>query len=102
MRQSDIFTVIIVATVGTVVAAILCNVLLGDPNDKFVTFKTVSVIQPTLAQPYPEVFNLDAINPTVEVFVGECEDIDQNGELSEAELIACGRSDAVTTRTGGQ
>ena len=97
MRQSDIFTVIIVATVGTIVAAILCNLLLGDPNDKSVTFKTISVVQPTLAQPDPEVFNPDAINPTVEVYVGDCEDVDQNGELSEAELIACGRSDAVVT-----
>lgn len=95
MRQSDIFTVIIVATAGTVIAAILCNLFLGDPNDKFVTFKTVQVVEATLAQPDPEVFNPEAINPTVEVFVGDCEDVDQDGELNEAELIACGRSDAV-------
>ncbi|MBQ3309611.1 hypothetical protein IJG78_02950 [Candidatus Saccharibacteria bacterium] len=101
MRQSDIFTIIIVGTVGTVVAAILCNLILGDPNDKSVTFKTVKVVEASLAQPDPEVFNVEAINPTVEVYVGECEDIDQDGQLNEAELVACGRADAVTEAGSG-
>lgn len=95
MRQSDIFTVIIVAVVGTVVATILCNLILGDPNDKSVVFKTVTVVEASLAQPDPEVFNSEAINPTVEVYVGDCEDVDQDGELSKAELTACGRTDRV-------
>lgn len=102
MKQSDVFTVIIVATVGTVAAAILCNLLLGDPNDKSVTFKTVEVIEATLAQPDPEVFNPEAINPTVEVYVGECEDIDQDGDLSKAELIACGRLDGTIVTDNGE
>lgn len=93
MKQSDIFTVIIVATVGTVAAAILCNLLLGDPNAKSVTFKTITVIEASLAEPDPEVFNPEAVNPTVEVYVGDCVDQDQNGTLDEAELTACGRSD---------
>ncbi len=93
MKQSDIFTVIIVATVGTIVAVVLCNMLLGNPNDKSVTFKTVRIVEATLDDPDPEVFNIEAVNPTVEVFVGECVDQDQDGQLNEAELIACGRSD---------
>ncbi|MBR2864541.1 hypothetical protein IKG12_03405 [Candidatus Saccharibacteria bacterium] len=92
MKQSDIFTVIIVATVGTIAAAILCNMLLGDPNDKVVTFNVVSVVKPDLADPDPEVFNPDAINPTVEVYVGDCIDSDQDGQLSDDELASCGRS----------
>ena len=99
MKQSDVFTVIIVATVGTVAAAILCNLLLGDPNDKSVTFKTVNVIEATLADPDPEVFNPEAVNPTIEVYVGNCVDQDQNGTLDEAELIACGRVDGATETT---
>ena len=95
MRQSDVFTVILVAGIGTVVAAILFNLILGDPDAKYVTFKTVEVVPASLAQPDPEVFNPDAINPTVEVYVGECEDIDQDGELNEAEQSACGRTETV-------
>lgn len=96
MKQSDIFTVIAVAVVGVVISSILLNLILGSPDEKYVSFKVVEVIEPELESPNPEVFNPDAINPTVEVFVGECIDQDQNGELDEAELIACGRVDAST------
>ncbi len=47
-----------------------------------------------LQAPDPEIFNAGAINPTIEVYVGDCEDIDQNGILDMAELIACGRKEA--------
>ena len=97
MKQSDIFTILIVALVGVLVSSFLVNMMLGDPNTKSVTFKTVEVVQATLAQPDPEVFNPDAINPTVEVYVGDCVDRDQNGELDEAERIACGRVDGSST-----
>ena len=100
MRQSDIFTVIAVAVVGVIVSSIILNMILGNPDEKSVQFKTVAVVEPTLTDPDPEVFNLDAINPTVEVYVGECVDIDQDGQLSEAELIACGRVDGATDASG--
>ncbi len=94
MKQSDIFTVVAVAIVGIVVSALLLNMILGNPDEKSVSFKVVEVIEPSLDNPDPEVFNPEAINPTVEVYVGDCVDQDQNGELDEAELIACGRADA--------
>ena len=68
--------------------------IIGNPDEKAVSFKTVEIIEPELDNPDPEVFNPEAVNPTVEVYVGECVDQDQDGELSEAELIACGRADA--------
>lgn len=99
MRQSDIFTVIAVAIVGVLVSSILLNMILGNPDEKSVSFKTVEVIESALETPDPEVFNPEAINPTVEVFVGDCVDQDQNGELDEAELIACGRADVSSVET---
>ena len=96
MKQSDIFTVIAVALVGIIVSALLFNMILGNPDEKSVSFKTVEVVMAELDNPDPEVFNPEAINPTVEVFVGDCVDQDQNGVLDEAELIACGRADAST------
>ena len=95
MKQSDIFTIIAVSIVGVVVSVLLCNLILGNPDEKYVSFKNVEVIEASLDNPDSEVFNAEAINPTVEVFVGDCVDQDQNGELDEAELIACGRADAV-------
>lgn len=98
MNRSDFFTVAVVVTIGVIVSVLLTNMLLGDPNSKSVTFKTVEEISADLVDPDPEVFNPDAINPTVEVYVGDCVDQDQNGELDEAELIACGRQDASSTQ----
>lgn len=91
MKKSDILTVIMVATVGIVVTTVLLNMLLGNPDDKSVTFKNVQVIEPSLATPDPEVFNVEAINPTIEVYVGNCVDQDQDGKLSEEEQAVCGR-----------
>lgn len=95
MKQSDIFTLILIAGIGTLAAFFACNAILGDPNEAKVEYKTVSeVLQSGLAEPRSDVFNGEAINPTIEVYVGDCEDIDQNGILDMAELVACGRENA--------
>ncbi len=90
MKQSDFISVAMVAIIGTIVAFVACNALLGDP-DKFTTsFKTVAPVEGQLIKPNPEIFNYDAINPTVEVYVGTCEDVDRDGVLSKKEKEACG------------
>lgn len=91
MKKTDLFAVAVIAVVGTVIASIICNMLLGDPNESSVTFKTIMPISSKLESPDPEIFNADAINPTVEVYVGNCIDEDQDGELSSAELVACNK-----------
>ncbi len=95
MKRSDIYSLILVAGIGTLAAFFACNAILGDPNEAKVEFTTVStVLTSDLASPNEEIFNSTAINPTIEVYVGDCEDIDQNGMLDKAELIACGREQA--------
>ena len=90
MKQSDIFSLILIASVGTLAAFFVCQSLMGNPNDASVKFKAFAKpIDSALVAPDPEVFNGAAINPTVEVYVGECEDVDQNGILDAAELEAC-------------
>ena len=91
MKQSDIITVVLIAAIGVVVSAIGCNAILGNPDEASVSFKTVEMISGDLAQPDSEVFNPSAVNPTVEVYVGNCADVDQNGSLDSAELLACGQ-----------
>lgn len=92
MKQSDIITVVLIAVIGVIVSAFACNAILGDPDEASVSFKTIETIDGDLAQPDAEVFNTSALNPTVEVFVGNCEDVDQNGTLDSAELLACGQA----------
>ena len=95
MKQSDIFTLILIAGIGTLAAFFACNAILGDPDEAKVEYTTVSkVISKDLGQPRSDVFNAQAINPTIEVYVGNCEDIDQNGMLEMFELVACGRENA--------
>lgn len=90
MKQSDIFTLILIAGIGTIAAFFVCQTIMGDPNKAVVSFKTVKeVVSNGLVAPDPEVFNSTAINPTVEVYVGECEDRDKNGILDEEELKVC-------------
>lgn len=97
MKQSDIFTIVIIATVGTIAAFILVNNWLGDPDLRSVTFDTIDPVVSTLKEPDPELFNVDAINPTVEVYVGQCEDIDQNGILDSAEQAICNNAASANT-----
>lgn len=95
MKRSDIYSLILIAGIGTLAAFFMCNAILGDPNKAEVEYKRVrNVLTSDLAEPDAEIFNSRAINPTVEVYVGDCEDIDQNGMLDMAELIACGREEA--------
>jgi len=92
MKQSDVFSIIFVAGVGVFASFFICQTLMGDPNEAVINFTALrEPISETLASPNPEVFNSTAINPTVEVYVGDCEDRDGNGILDEAELVACGR-----------
>ena len=93
MKQSDIFSVIIIATVGTLAAYFGVNALMGDPNMEHVDIKTIEPISSSLTEPDPELFNPSAINPTVEIMIGDCEDADKNGFLSKEELIKCGKID---------
>ena len=91
MKRSDIFTITFVASVGILLTFIASSFLLGDPDARYLKHKTIGKITADLTSPDPEVFNVDAINPTVEVYVGSCEDVDRNGILDRAELVACGR-----------
>lgn len=76
--QSNLLLSIVIAVIGVVAAFFACNALVG-PVEK-VTFKTVdSTVNTTLAEPSPELFNYLSINPTVEVYVGECKNRDESG-----------------------
>ena len=88
MKKSDIITVILIASIGTIIAAFMTNMILGNPDERSVSFNTIAEIEPSLDEPDPEMFNVTAINPTVEVYVGDCQDIDQNGLIDRAELVA--------------
>lgn len=95
MKKSDIISIILVSMIGVFVSWFVVNLVMGNPDEAKASFKNIEVVTADLAEPNAEVFNADAINPTVEVYVGDCEDVDQDGILSQAELVACGRVDSL-------
>lgn len=92
MSKKDIISVVAVAVLGVVMAIVVVNSLLGDIDDKSETFRSIDVVNSSVGTPDPEVFNPEAINPTVDVFVGTCVDKNGNGKLDEDELVGCTKS----------
>lgn len=72
MKNTDIALVVMIALVATVVSYFLGNAILGDPNDQVTTVSYMDVIGSDVDEPDVESFNIDALNPTVEVYVGNC------------------------------
>lgn len=99
MKLSDYISTAMIAIVGTILAYFLMNSILGDPKEKTVSFEYVDAISTKLMAPDSEIFNSQAINPTVEVYVGSCEDLDHDGYIDEGELIECGQQ-TPSTSTG--
>lgn len=80
--KTDLASSIGIAIAGVLIAYFVCNLFVGPIDD--VTIKTVdSSFSTDIAEPNPEVFNYRAINPTVEVYVGNddnCTEFDDNGQ----------------------
>lgn len=76
--KTDLATSIGMAVLGAVLAFVVCNLLFGEIED--VTFKTINgKVDTSVTMPNEEVFNYKALNPTVEVFVGNCTVYDSYG-----------------------
>jgi hypothetical protein len=70
--KTNLVTSIGIGVVGAVLGFFICNLLLGPIEQ--VSFKSIeSDVSADLAEPNVDVFNYKALNPTVEVFVGNCE-----------------------------
>lgn len=73
MKNTDIALIILVAAISVVASYLLGNAILGDPNDKVETLSYMDPISNNIEQPDIETFNTTAaLNPTVEVYVGNC------------------------------
>ena len=77
--KNDLITAIVVAVLGIAISYFTCNLFMGDATP--VTVKTLdSNITADLPEPDVNVFNAKALNPTVEVYVGNCQEYNQYGE----------------------
>lgn len=71
MKKSDIAMIILIASISMVVAYFVVNAIpvfqTANTPKQVSTFDEIS---PSVVEPDPDVFNAEAINPTVEVFIG--------------------------------
>ncbi|MCL2085561.1 hypothetical protein FWH09_01350 [Candidatus Saccharibacteria bacterium] len=80
MKRNDI-ALLILASVGSIlVAYFLGNSFFGAVEDRMEQVPTFTTISPALAEPRSDVFNEDAINPTVEIEVGQNNEESQDSE----------------------
>jgi hypothetical protein len=80
--KTDLITSITATIIGVIAAYFICNMVL--PAIEKVDFYVLdSSTTYTLDDPDPEIFNYRAINPTVEVYVGQCAEYNERGECIE-------------------
>ena len=80
--KKDLITSIGTAIIGFTIAYLVCNLFITPIED--VSVKTVdSSVDINLVEPNPELFNYKSLNPTVEVYVGDCTEYDAYGECIE-------------------
>ncbi len=70
MKRTDIAALILIASLSVIGAYFIAGSLIGTPKSEGVKVKTVEAISSEVTQPDETVFNKDAINPTVEVIIG--------------------------------
>jgi hypothetical protein len=70
MKKNDIAMIILIASVSAMFAYFIGRTLIGDPESRAVQVKTVEAISTDVERPDATVFNKNAINPTVEINIG--------------------------------
>lgn len=82
--KNEFLTAIVIAIIAVVGGFLVTNTLMGPV--KSVTIKTIEEgVGSELAEPNPEIFNYRALNPTVEVYVGDCVEYNEFGDCKEGE-----------------
>lgn len=70
MKKSEIATVIFVAGMSVIVAYFIADAVIGKPSSKSESVPTIKEITAAITEPDKTIFNSNAINPTVEVVIG--------------------------------
>lgn len=69
MKKSDISIIVVIAVTSVIVAFFVGRAIFGDTYSGSATVKTIDRIDSTIVEPSADVFNKNAINPTVQVNV---------------------------------
>ncbi|MBR3256121.1 hypothetical protein IKG10_00390 [Candidatus Saccharibacteria bacterium] len=75
--KTDLISSIGIAIAGVLIAYFVCNLFIPEIED-YIVNEITNKVDANLTKPDPEIFNYKALNPTVEVYVGD--DTDNNRE----------------------
>jgi hypothetical protein len=67
MKKTDLAMVVLIAAISVAAAYFITQAILGDTASEPESVKTIDAISTDITEPSSEIFNQDAINPTVEV-----------------------------------
>lgn len=74
MKKSDYAILILIIGISLLVAYLLASSIFGDSSSQPVEIKTAQRITTQVEEPNPEIFNDQAINPSVEIKIGDSAD----------------------------
>lgn len=69
MKKTDVAMLILIASVSIIVAFFVARSVFGDVYDGSAKVKTIELIESTVQEPSAKIFNKDAINPAVQVYI---------------------------------
>lgn len=71
MKSTDIAALIFISSISILIAYFIADAVIGKPSSESATVKTATPITAEVETPDPTIFNKDAINPTVEIVIGD-------------------------------
>ncbi len=74
MKKSDFAMIILIASASIMIAYFVGNALIGSNTNAGEKVKTIDSISTDVTEPDPEVFNAQAINPSVKVNINSGQD----------------------------
>ncbi len=70
MKRTDIAMIIFIASISVLISYFVAKTVMGDTQNEAVTVKTIDAFSAEISDPDSRIFNEDAVNPTVEVYIG--------------------------------
>lgn len=71
MKQKDIALILVMVFVSAVAALVISQWVFAAPKNSKQSAEVVDVITPDFSQPPSKYFNVDSVNPTQEIQIGE-------------------------------
>ena len=71
IKQGDIAMIVLVTAISLVVAYLVSGVLINSPDSRSTPVEIAIPISAEFAEPDPEIFNDNAINPTELIKIGD-------------------------------